>query len=143
MRQWPLALPTSVQAFLDGRTDADTVAEALREWPQPSLLNGHLLSEGPGVDRPRITGIETTNDALGMLAWAETALYAALRAHELMAQHERAASRWIGLAFWARLYVANIAVPSSWTKTYAQLNDDLEREVWQRAYELRLTSPGC
>jgi hypothetical protein len=138
---WPLRLPESVDRFLQGATDADTITEAPEAWPQPSVLNGCMVMEASGVEVPLLKSPQVVDNALGTLAWVETSIHSALRAHEVAEHHERAAGWWIAMAYLSRFDVARSLLPTRHVDIIHNLNEKLEQEVWQRAYDLEITTP--
>jgi len=78
----------------------------------------------------------------GMQAAASVALFAVGEAHK--AGSDRAVMRWIALTFTATLFAAGFLAEdynAGWKQKFAALNDTLECEVWQRAFNMRVTTP--
>lgn len=82
----------------------------------------------------------------GMQAAADVALFAVVEAHKAIQHSDRAVMRWVALTFTATLFAAGFLAAdynSGWRQKFAALNDALESEVWQHAYDLGLTTPDA
>lgn len=80
----------------------------------------------------------------GMQAAADVAVFAVVEAHKAVQHSDRAVIRWIALTFTATLFAAGFLAADfnqGWRQKFAALNDGLESEVWQRAYDAGLCTP--